>query len=423
MRIPTRVSPGQRREQPWRRALRWPVLIVFLLLPACGDDEPTQPAGSTQEQVESGLNDLASFSQNIESDPGAQLAAQYVGYLLDTLPLPAVTTGNPVALLRLPGPLRFLGQALQKAGSTSPRHVAALQGTGTYDRDASSTAGPFPGWVLVDAGNPPDGYIFRFALDDDIGYYNAMGAFVPVQGAFRLLHVQVDENGTLDPADDIVTAFVLEIAASANEGTAPTIVRLGLNLTLDASRQVQHLTLGDPAADRVSDPGAAFVGFHILAVDISTSTAATGVLVQVYNAILGYAVRLQVDVDGDIQADHPNSVSLDFAYGRTRNPQTPPWRIELLLDNFTLPTGATDYVADVHGQLSFRSAVFATLSGDTTEVPVDLDGDGTPDDTCINIDITFIDHPEESGNICETLAALNQLLRPTLNALVAPRAH
>jgi len=398
--------------------------VFLLLLPACGDDEPTQPAGSAQEQVESSLTDLASVSQSAQSDPGAQLAGQYVGYLLNTLPLPAMTGGTPVALLGIPGPLRFLGQALQKAGSASARHVAALQGTGTYDRDATSTAGPFPGWVLAIAGNPPDGYIFRFGLDDNIGYYNDMGTFVPVQGEFRLLHVQVDENGTLDPADDIITAFVLEVAASPNTGTAPTLVRLDLTLTLDASRQVQHLVLGDPAARRVFDPGAAYVGAHLLALDISTSTASTSVLVQIYNVILGYAVRLQVDVDGDIQAPAPNAVSLDFAYGRTRDPQTPPWRIELRLDNFRLdPAGGTDYIADVHGQLSYRSAVYATLSGDTSTVPVDLDGDGTPDDTCSNIDITFVDHLDQSGNICEVLAALNQLLRPAVDAVVAPRAH
>ena len=73
------------------------------------------------------------------------------------------------ALLRMPGPLRFLGQALQKAGSTSARHVAALQGTGNPGFEKLFTE---RNWAIVDAltaaarelGRPPAQVALSWAL-------------------------------------------------------------------------------------------------------------------------------------------------------------------------------------------------------------------------------------------------------------------
>ncbi len=51
--------------------------------------------------------------------------------------------------------------------------------------------------------------------------------------------------------------------------------------------------------------------------------------------------------------------------------------------------------------------------GDTNEVPIDIDGDGNTDGTCVNIQITFADNPGESQNLCEAIGSFEDSIFPT----------
>jgi len=395
-----------------RRAGRRPFAVLLLPLAgalcplACGDDTTSSgPAVPAQDQIQAGFGQLADFRDAAAAEPALQLldTAEF-GALLDSLGAP----GSPVALAAPPGSSRPVRSLLRKLSAS--RRALTQTAYGTWRRDPSNTTGPFPGWSLIEPGNPPDGFVFRFDLDDGISVRDAAGTPIPIRGEFRFLEIQIDDRGTPeDPSDDLPLGLVIEIAATPEaEGELPVLVRLDLAAAFDAAGELQSFSVGDPDARSPSDPGAAFLGPVLLAVHVEGAPGSLAVLVQIYDSSENFVVRVEVSRTLDPLTEIVQSEAVSFGFGVTRQPASPPWEIALQADNFRAdPAGGGD-VADIHGTIRHR-VLLATLAGDTTEVPIDTDGDEIPDDTCVNVTVTFVDAPNEPQNLCLALPALRTL--------------
>ena len=123
-----------------------------------------------------------------------------------------------------------------------------------------------------------------------------------------------------------------------------------------------------------------------------------------------FVVRLEVGLTGDVGSGLVEAASAALGYGVTREPTAPPWVIALEATNFRADPNGTGEVADIHGSIKHGHAVLATLAGDTTDVPIDTDGDQIPDTTCLNVNVTFVDTPNEPQNLCLALPGLRDLL-------------
>jgi len=401
-------APSRRRPVRWRAALALLPLAGALFPLACGDDEVTPPGSGTtaQVQIQNGFAQLGTFRDAAGSEPALQLLdTPEFAAILNTLSLPSV----PVTLTAPPGASRPVRALLRKLSESRPRLVQTA--FGTWQRDPSNTGDPFPGWTLVDPGNPPDGFIFRFDLDDGIFVLDPGGAPIPLRGEFRILEIQIDDRGTPDPADDVPLGLVLEIAATAEAmGDPPVLVHLDFALEFDAAGELQSFHLGDPQASSPNDGGAAFLGPVLIAVSVESAPGSLTALVQIYDSSENFVVSLEVGLTGDVGSGLLEAASTAFGYGVTRDPTTPPWVIALEATNFRADPNGTGDLADIHGSIRRGHAELATLAGDTTEVPIDTDGDQIPDDSCLNVNVTFADTPNEPQNLCLALPGLRDLL-------------
>lgn len=392
---------------PIRGRLSIPLVLLFALA-GCGDDStPSGPGVPPAQQLQDGTAQLNDFMDGASKTPGALLldSAEFQN-LLGALGTPAASFTLP----QPPGASPTVRRVLQKLGAG--QHVIAQAEFGTYERDPQNVLGPFLGWKLVDAGNPPDGFVFRFDLNDGITIDDGMGIPIPVRGEFRFINLEIDDAGTPnDPTDDFLTGLVIEIAATAESmGSVPVLVRFELHATFDETGELQTLTLGNPQANDSNDPGAAFIGPALLAVSVAVNTTTAIAQVQVYDSSERFVVSLDLHVVQDPVSGLVQSAGIELGWGVTRQPTSPPWLMAVMLDNFRMVSDFGGEIADVSGRITYRSVLLATLSGDTSEVPVDLDGDEVPDVNCPNVLVTFTDAPNEPQNLCEALPALQDLL-------------
>lgn len=395
MNDPTRLPGAGRRLS--RRAVYYLILLsaALLLAPHCGDDNAGAPP------IEDGLQGLQSF--------GAGAAASTEGRVLQE---PAVTSLLTAFGLSIEGTVpraALRPEELDKGGAAFPRQSAVvpqllLEGFGTYDRDSTSTAEPFPGWVLAEAGVPADGFIFRFKADDDIVIIEPGGPR-HLAGEIRFLEIALDDNATpADPSDDVLTHVNFEI--SIVDETPDPLVRLEYTATLDENRDPETISIGDE-----SDLDASYVG------DISIAIGLNGVgddfsgLIQLVDRAPDpdYAVRFGFSATDLDSTDTPHEAAFTFAFGPTNDPLSPPWLISAAFTNFRFDSNAQDVIADVTGTITYNGNLAATFEGDTgpVQVDVDTDGDGDVDenDTCIDVNITRTGS-DESENICEAFGDL-----------------
>ena len=399
-------ASSRRRPLGWRTAL---ALLLLTLLPlACGDDDVTPPGSGTtaQAQIQGGFGQLADFRDAAGGEPALQLLdTPEFAAILDALSLPSV----PVTLSAPPGASRPVRALLRKL--SEQRRQVVQTAFGTWQRDPSNTNEPFPGWTLIDPGNPPDGFVFRFDLDDGIFVFDPGGVPIPLRGELRILEIQIDDRGTPDTSDDVPLGLVLEIAATAEaEGDLPVLVHLEFALEFDAGGALLSFHLGSPEASHPSDPGAAFLGPVLVAVRFESTPGSVTALVQIYDSSEDFVVRLELGLTGDVGSGLLEAASAAFGYGVTRQPTEPPWVIALEADNIRPAPDGTGEVADIRGSIRRNNVLLASLAGDTTEVPIDTDGDEIPDDTCLNVNVTFIDRPNEPQNLCLALPGLRDLL-------------
>ena len=390
----------------------WTVACLAFALGCGNEDGPTlAPVDNPEQTLEENLNDFNVFNEASLSDPGNQLLDDAaLGQLLDSVGLGLFGPVTKAVRDGFSGPRAPWSEVgIRKLQPPRPR-IAALEAAGTYDRDVNDTTDPFPGWVLADAGNPSDGFVFRFQLDDDVSYWDEQSMTqVPVQGEFRLLEVVINNQGT---ADEYLQHLAIEIAASPAPGTAPTLARLEATVTV--SNASVRIAIGNPTADDPADSGASFVGpvmfYAELAAGGTQTVATVASIEQLYHSVDRFGARIEAGATFDVQADQTTQASFIFAAGATNTPNSPPLRITMNLSNFR--TVGFNEIAAVAGSITFSAAPLATLLGDTSEVPVDLDGDGTNEGTCVNIDITFADNPGVTRNICEAVGSTDDAIFP-----------
>jgi len=379
----------------WMAALL--VAGTGLLAGGCGDDEPGTPP------LEEGLQELQGFAAGAaNSTEGLVLQAPAIEALLTQFGLSF--DGGP-----LPAPARLhefgRGGVALSGRALAPR--IQLEGFGTYRRAPADTTGPFRGWVLDQAGVPPDGFVFRFLITDDIVIIEE-GNERHLAGEIRFLEIVVDENNTPDPLDDVLTHVKFEIQIVGE--TPDPLVRIEYTATLDTNREPETITVGDEAKLSASYIGS--ISFALLL--NGTGDDLVG-LVQLVDTSLNpnYVVRLGVTAINISPEEVPESAAFTFGYGRTSNPLTPPWTIVATFDNFRQDQQTLEVIADVEGGISYNERLVATFQGDTTQVPVNVDtdddGDVDADDTCVNVNITRVGSPQ-SQNICEALGALVAML-------------
>ncbi len=384
----------------------WCALAIISMLSGCGEDDPGTPGTptSSQDQIQGSIGQLADFRAGAASEPATQLiGAPALAEILGALSLPSAAYVLP----QPPGVSRAVRDLLRKI--EGPQRTVVQAEFGTYDRDLSNTTGTFPRWTLADPGNPSDGYIFRFGLDDDITVNDPAGVPVPIRGEFRILHLEIDDRGTPDPADDLPASVLLEIAATAEDtGPLPVLVRLDLAATFDSSGELVSFQLGNPAANDPSDAGAAYLGSVLLAVSVEAAAGSANLLVQIYDSSEDFVVRFELAMLADLESGLTHSASVTFGFGATRNPTSPPWEISLSANNFRFDIEGNE-IADITGFIRHNNAVLATLAGDTTAIPIDTDGDEIFDSSCVNVTVTFTDAPADAKNLCLALPALEDL--------------
>ena len=410
--------------QQKRSWIGWLLAATVLLLPVgCGEEDttPTNVTTTDQQDVQNGINSLQGFGEEVLSGDGAQLAQN--AQLLDLLG----SVGFPGLDLAIPffryAPGLLAKQVVwRKASRMRPHPAIDLDNHfGTYHRDVNDFTEPFPGWVLDTADDPPNGLIFEFTLQDDIHTYDDMGNEVPLQGAIRFLEIEVDAGVPEDPNDDILTNIIVEVAALSVLGTPPTLLRGNLNIVLDEMREPMTITLGSPEANSTLHPDAAFVGNLLVAVSIDITPVPAkpnsnlAAFAQLFDSVDNFALRFDLSMTNFDMASSlpPESASISFGFGNTTNPSMPPWVFQVTASQFVEdPLNLGSYNSDITGSITFNTASVATFSGNTQEVPVDLDGDTVPDGQCPDINVTFDDDPENASNLCVALPMILELLNP-----------
>jgi hypothetical protein len=302
-----------------------PLFCVLVGLAACGEDSnPVRTVDNPQQRMEEGVAGLVAFGEQSLTTPEAQLLqSEQMGQLLALVPLP-IDLSLPIAALELPGVPPIVPQTIEKLIPGHSPRIAQPPPFGTYDRNVESTAEPLPGWVLVEAGNPADGYVFGFDLDDDFYYLDDMGMPVPIQGEVRLLDIRTHDNGTPSlPDDDFLTAIVIEVAASDTEGEAPKLARLNLGVTVEQEQQLVRIRIGDTNANSPDDSNAAFFGPLVFAVDLSVTPLGATAAVQLFDSVGSYALRATLGLVGTLETEEfesdrraEQSTVLDYAGSR-----------------------------------------------------------------------------------------------------------
>jgi hypothetical protein len=282
-----------------------------------------------------------------------------------------------------------------------------LQGFGTYERAAGDTTGPFRGWLLAIPDVPPDGFVFRFQTDDDI-FIIEEESIRHLAGEIRFLQITADDNGTpSEPLDDLLTHVTFEIQIV--DETPDPLVRIEYTATLDTNREAEVISIGNE-----SDLDDSYVGGISFALLLDGTGDDFAGLVQLVDTSLNpnYVVRLVLTATGIGIDEIPESAGFSFGYGRSNNPLLTPWEIASTFDNFRQDEKTQEVIADVDGTISFNGRLVATLQGNTSQVPVNVDTDGDNDvdanDTCIDVNLTRVG--SQPQNICEALGELNAVL-------------
>lgn len=406
-----------------RRAQAWTLVAIvslgccFGLVMGCGSDDDggglLPPVENPEQTLADNLSEMAIITAGAQAEPGNQLLSD--PSLQELLSAIGFNESSPVASFvrdGLAGASRPALRGLIANKSTPPRpRTDMLQETGTYLRDVTVVSGMFPGWRRV-LQVPTDGYVFQFQIEDGFSYWDeGTMTQVPVHGEFRLVEIVIVNEGT---EAEYLQHLVIEIAASAdpNEQTAPTLARLELSVSF--TTEGLRWTIGN---ERASAPNgsASFVGPLLYYVDLRIvqtvpEEATVTATEQLYHSLEGFGVRNESSVTVLLPSETTAYARWVQAAGATSTPESPPLRLVLRFTNFRLEEFGE--VADVGGDIRFAGAPLAELSGDTSEVPVDLDGDGVADGTCVNINIAFADNPDVWYNVCEVEALQGSMVPP-----------
>jgi hypothetical protein len=397
------------------RPTRWLALAAALLLAACGSDGDGDSGQRTDEDtLTDALLDLSDRSQTTLDSPEAQFL-QINGeapfdILSRFLPSDAIL---PLQIARKLDEPRELGELVLAAPKAflAARALARLKAAkgvayppfGTYQYAPGSLDPNFPDWELVAADVPADGYVFEFDFTDGFTAIGPLGNEVPVAGEIRALNVAWNEFAE-------ATNFVFEIAVRTPVQTLlTTIFRLPVELAIDSGGTTGTIQIGDAEANSpniTAFPDVCFLGNALFAFHLEVTKSSASIAFQAYDSAEEYVIGFAVDAEGDPQTDDFTLVSGRVYFGQTEDPSSPEWEGQLTLTT-TEPLGAgpIEPIVYVSGRILHRNREIATLSGTTTEIPIDIDGNGTtdPNENCGDVDIVFADDPENPINICRWL--------------------
>jgi hypothetical protein len=372
-------------------------IAVALLAGGCGGDD--ENSLSNIETMNASLADLQGFAADLAADPALAVSGSAavedlfarVGFGLDQLGRGAgmVPLDFKAAMVARPA------RAARPGGSG----MAAVFPFGTYERDTTSTAEPFPGWIPV-AETPADGFVFHFSEDDDFVIGEGADAH-HIAGEIRFLHITVQAIGS----ESVLTSVTWEIQI---DPVQTPLVRVPFAAVVDqATGQYERVAFGD--VDAPNDLTNCYIGrlaFDFLN-DATTDNLRTALIAVNTAANPDYVLVLDLN-QLNVVEEMPEEVTIVFGCGRTNDVESPELVIAAALSNFRPdPSNLEDVIADVTGSVTHHERVLATFAGSTVEVPVevdvDRDGDVDGDDTCADIDITFTD-TGDTMNICEAFA-------------------
>jgi hypothetical protein len=381
-------------------ALPFAVVVLLgagLLLPGCDDDDDDGPPGMTNSQLtEDAFTGLLGFATRTGTGSEAQLLSHpAIGGLFQAMGISLGTFADIGAL-----PMDVAGLTREFAGRPVSKTLLQPPPFGTYERDLAQQAEPFPGWSLVTADVPPDGFVFTFDLEDDITFTDETGTRV-VAGELRFLNV------VLDLVNEMVTAMTFEVQI---DGETPSpLIRIAYSGVFDEQLDPVMLQIGDE-----SDVESTYIGLLSFAIFLQVTSDAAGedIVARLqlvdrsvspfYVISLGLTVLDLLEVGGE---EIPGALTFSLGFGETDTPTEPPLMLTTTFDNFEIDPIENELIADVNGNIVYNGNLIATFTGDTTEVPVNYDtnGDGqiNAEDTCPNITMTFTG--EQPANICEVL--------------------
>lgn len=369
-------------------------IAVALLAGGCGGDEGNSL--SNLETMNASLADLGGFADELAADPALAMTGNAaiedlfarVGFGLDQV-------GRGAGAVPLDFKAAMVARPARAARPGGPGTEANFP-FGTYERDTTSTAEPFPGWVPV-AETPVDGFIFHFSADDDFVIGEGPSAR-HIAGEIRFLHITLQVVGS----ESLLTGVTWEVQI---EPVEIPLVHVPFAAAVDeVTAEYDRITFGD--VDAPNDLANCYIGrlaFDFLH-DATTADVRTALLAVNTAADPNYVLVLDLN-ELNVVEEVPEEVTIVFGCGRTNDVESPELVIAAALSNFRPdPNNIEDVIADVTGSVTHRGRVLATFDGSTTAVPVqvDMDGDGDVDgdDTCADIDITFTD-TGDTMNICE----------------------
>lgn len=406
---------------PFRTWLALAAASVFVLalgfgVVGCGDDSPSSDGGggdvSSSERLNDGITGLSDFGTKLVGDPSIQFALspqiiELVGQLFPEILGDVSTMVGDLSAGHMTPAVVQAARALRPTAGLSKMDIS--DNFGTYDRDLESVEGPYPGWVLAEAGVPEDGLVFRFDGDDDIFLFQD-DELVVAEGEIRMINVVLEEITVPGELPQTVpTSFDFEVdAGPAGSSASEVLLRIAFGLTYDAETESFSVSIGDENSTSTGDPDASFIGPLFFAFSLGYADMELGLTAQMFDSTENFGIRFAATATGlDLEAvePEPTAVNFQFAFGETSNPATPPFLIDLTLDEFNDNPETPD--ALVEGSVSWQGNTLATMAGDTDTVPVVI-GEETVE--CPNVLVTFVDDPENPVNICVAMEDLFGLL-------------
>jgi len=398
--------PNADRTAPGARSRRWsPAFLIALglalaVLPTgCGDDDDDDN-GSNSETLNSELQGLGDFAQDVATSAPAQvLSSPQVESLFSQIGISlgvSRSQGRMVPIdfdaLTKPEAAIHAGPALATKGSIF----------GTYERDALSKTAPFPGWVFVNS-TPADGFVFHFSADDDIVILEGSNQR-HLSGELRFLHVTYQVVGI----DNVLTSVLLELVVDPIPVPVVHIPFTGV-LPKGGSTEYSRAEFGDVSQpSNLTNCYFGTLAFDFLHDETNSADIVTTLLAVDTTQDPDYVLLLDLD-QLNVTKEIPEEINIRFGFGHSNDPTDPALEVVADFTHIVYDPKTQETTASVAGTISHHDRSLATFAGSTDLVQLDVDvtGDGqvTEEDVCADIDITFTD-TGDTQNLCVALQGL-----------------
>jgi hypothetical protein len=407
---PTQPFRTQLRRHPVAILVALGTLSAMLFAGGCGDDDDEDQL-SNQETLSAELAGHEDFAQDIATSAPAQVVSSpQVETLLGNfgLVLGFAKSGSRLVPLDFDSVTRPAPEGSRVAAQLwSAKLTKGLGGIpyGTYERDLSSKAAPFPGWVFVEA-DPTDGFVFHFSEDDDFVVYEGLNER-HISGEIRFLHAVFVPVG----AELVLTAVEFELVVDPIP--VPVIHIPFAGVLAKGTTQYSRVEFGD-----VSQPANltncyfGTLAFDFLHDETDPADIATTLLAVDTSQDPDYVLLLDLD-QLNVTKEVPEEATVRFGFGHSDDPSSPALDVTANFTDIVYDPKLDQILALVAGTIEHHTQTIATFAGSTDEVQleIDINGDGQVNefDTCVDIDITFTDSGD-TMNLCVALQQLAQSL-------------